>query len=186
MARRNVRPVSPEVRERLQRSAAQLAAYTTFLRWAAGFSQDEMQRHQRHDQVVQLSVVQSSRFAFAIEGETLYWGVQETEAAWVSWMPFDAAYVSDRLYLAVNSAAVFNSKIPSLAIGIYVDGADKRAAMGLARRVQPYAMTVREGVVTHVGGDMGRAIPMERGDVVPALHAAAKARTTQRDLSRFL
>ncbi|WP_240533886.1 hypothetical protein [Aeromonas veronii] len=110
--------ISPEERARIAKSARQVAAYANFLRWTANFRRDEVVKHPNHDRVMLLSPMQSGRFSFAIEGDTLLLGVQDFEAAWMAAMPFDCAYVSDRLYLSVEGVACMDAKLPPLALGI--------------------------------------------------------------------
>lgn len=183
---RAVKPISEQDRARLQRSAAQLAAYTTFIRWSASFARDEVQTDSRHGHVLRLSVVQSSRFSFAVENEIAYLGVQATEAAWFRWMPFDAAYVSDRLYLVVNGIHTFRSKIPRMALGIFIDGESKRAAIARAQSVQGISVAAAGGEIVEIGDCVGAAIPLQRADVATALRADDHARVAARDFTRFL
>lgn len=102
--------ISPEERARIAKSARQLASYVNFLRWAANFRRDEIARHPSHDRVMLLSPMQSGRFSFALEGQTLLLGVQPFEAAWAASMPFDCAYVSDRLYLSVQGVGLLTPR----------------------------------------------------------------------------
>jgi hypothetical protein len=113
--------ISAEDRARIAKAARQLAAYTNFLRWCANFRKDEVSRHPRSERVVLLSPMQSGRFAFRVQGNTGELGVQPFELAWMSCMPFDRAYVTDRLYLSVEGVACLDSGLPSLGIGIFID-----------------------------------------------------------------
>lgn len=177
--------ISQEDRARIAKSARQVAAYANFLRWTANFRRDEVVKHPNHDRVLLLSPMQSGRFSFAIEGDTLLLGVQDFEAAWMAAMPFDCAYVSDRLYLSVEGVACMDAKLPPLALGIFVDDPVKRAAMSAARFVQPIRVYVRDGRVAEVGRAFGLGFPMKQGDVIKQLVMAAKERLRQQDMGRF-
>lgn len=177
--------ISPQERARLARSARQVAAYANFLRWAANFRRDEVLKHPNHDRVMLLSPMQSGRFCFAIEGDTLLLGVQDFEAVWMAAMPFDCAYVSDRLYLSVEGVACMDAKLPPLALGIFVDDPAKRAAMSAARFVQPTRVYVSDGRIADVGRAFGLGFPMKQGDVIKQLVVAAKDKLRQQDMGRF-
>lgn len=177
--------ISPEERARIARSARQVAAYANFLRWTANFRRDEVVKHPNHDRVMLLSPMQSGRFSFAIEGDTLLLGVQDFEAAWMAAMPFDCAYVSDRLYLSVEGVACMDAKLPPLALGIFVDDPVKRAAMSAARFVQPTRVHVRDGRIAEVGRAFGLGFPVKQGDVIKQLVVAAKEKLRQQDMGRF-
>jgi len=177
--------ISPEDRQRIAKAARQVAAYTNFLRWAANFNSDEVIRHPGHDKVMLLSPMQSGRFSFAVTGETLMLGVQDFEAVWMSVMPFDCAYVSDRLYLSVEGVACMDAKLPPLALGIFVDDPAKRANMAATKFVQPIRVKVRDGRVTEVGRAFGLGFPVRQGDVVKQLAVAAKEKLRQQDMGRF-
>lgn len=177
--------ISPEERARIAKSARQVAAYANFLRWTANFRRDEVVKHPNHDRVMLLSPMQSGRFSFAIEGDTLLLGVQDFEAAWMAAMPFDCAYVSDRLYLSVEGVACMDAKLPPLALGIFVDDPVKRAAMSAARFVQPIRVHVRDGRIAEVGRAFGLGFPVKQGDVIKQLVVAAKEKLRQQDMGRF-
>jgi len=177
--------ISPEERARIAKSARQVAAYANFLRWTANFRRDEVVKHPNHDRVMLLSPMQSGRFSFAIEGDTLLLGVQNFEAAWMAAMPFDCAYVSDRLYLSVEGVACMDAKLPPLALGIFVDDPVKRAAMSAARFVQPTRVYVRDGRIAEVGRAFGLGFPVKQGDVIKQLVVAAKEKLRQQDIGRF-
>lgn len=177
--------ISPEERARIAKSARQVAAYANFLRWTANFRRDEVVKHPNHDRVMLLSPMQSGRFSFAIEGDTLLLGVQDFEAAWMAAMPFDCAYVSDRLYLSVEGVACMDAKLPPLALGIFVDDPVKRAAMSAARFVQPTRVHVRDGRIVEVGRAFGLGFPVKQGDVIKQLVVAAKEKLRQQDMGRF-
>lgn len=177
--------ISPEDRLRFEKSARQIAAYANFLRWTVNFKRDEIIRHPSHNRIMLLSPMQSGRFSFAIEGGTLLLGIQDFEAAWMASMPFDSAYVSDRLYLSVEGVSCMDAKLPSLILGIFVDDPVKRAAMSKARFVQLTRVEVREGLVEGVGGAYGLGFPMRSGDVVKQLAAAEKEKLRQADVGRF-
>lgn len=177
--------ISPEERARISKSARQLAAYANFLRWTANFRRDEVLRHPSHDRVMLLSPMQSGRFSFAIEGDTLLLGVQPFEAAWLLAMPFDCAYVSDRLYLTVEGVACMDAKMPPLSLGIFIDEAKKRASMAACKFVQPTRVTVLDGRVADVGRALGLGFPVKQGDVIKQLAVAEKAKLRQQDMGRF-
>lgn len=177
--------ISEADKKRLQKSTTLLAAYVNFLRWAGNFRRDEIARHPRHGAVVMLSPMQSSRFAFSVDGSTLLLGAQPFELAWLSVMPFEAAYVSDRLYLSTSSAQCMDVTLPALTIGIFCDQKAKREQMASASYVVPVEITVSKGAVTDMGRPVGLGIPMKKGDVVAALNEATKNDQNRRDLARF-
>jgi len=177
--------INPDERARIAKAARQVAAYANFLRWTANFRRDEVVRHPNHDRVMLLSPMQSGRFSFAIEGDTLLLGVQDFEAAWMAVMPFDCAYVSDRLYLSIEGVACMDAKLPPLALGIFVDDPAKIAAMSAARFVQLIRVYVRDGKVSEVGRAIGLGFPLKQGDIVQYLIEAAKENLRQQDMGRF-
>ena len=177
--------ISLEERTRIARSARQLVSYVNFLRWAANFRRDEITRHPNHDRVMLLSPMQSGRFSFAIEGDTLILGVQAFEAAWAAYMPFECAYVSDRLYLCVQGVGCMDAKMPPLTLGIFVDDSKKRALMSTALIVQPVRVTVRDGAVDEVGRAVGVAFPMKTGDIIKQLVLTAREQPRQQDMGRY-
>ncbi len=124
--------ISEEDKKRLQKATTLLTAYTNFMRWAGNFRRDEIKRHPRHASVVMLSTMQSSRFAFAVEGSSLLLAAQPFEMTWLSAMPFDSAYVSDRLYLSTDGAQCMEVNLPPLTIGIWCDQKAKREEMAQA------------------------------------------------------
>ncbi|MBP2260272.1 hypothetical protein [Pseudomonas sp. BP8] len=177
--------ISAEERARVARAARQVVAYANFLRWTANFKRDEVLRHPNHDQVMLLSPMQSGRFSFALEGNTLYVGVQPFEAAWASFMPFQAAYVSDRLYLSVEGVNFMDGRMPPLTLGIFVDESSKRALMARAEFVRFVQVSVRDGYVVEVGEPCGEPIEMRSGDVVRQLQDTRQAKVKQQDMGRF-
>lgn len=177
--------ISPEERARIAKAAKQVAAYANFLRWSANFQKDEFTRHPRHDRVILLSAMQSGRFSFAVEGDTIYLGVQPFEAVWLSTLPIDKVYVSDRLYLSIEGVACMDSKLPALGIGIFVDDQSKRAEMAAAKWLQPVRVEVSEGRVVSVDREIGTRVPVTGSDIITALASVAKAKLKQQDMSRF-
>lgn len=177
--------ISEEDRKRIQRASQAIVAYTNFMRWAGNFRRDEITRHPRGASVVMLSPLQSSRFAFAIEGKTLLLGAQPFEMVWLTGIPFDAAYVSDRLYLSTSGAQCMDVTLPPLTIGFFCDQKGKRAQMAQCSYVVPVEIQVSEGVVTDVGRPFGMGTPIKLGDVVDALQAEAREAMNRRDLSRY-
>lgn len=177
--------ISPEERARIAKAAKQVAAYANFLRWSANFQKDEFTRHPRHDRVILLSAMQSGRFSFAVEGDTIYLGVQPFEAVWLSTLPIDKVYVSDRLYLSIEGVACMDSKLPALGIGIFVDDQAKRAEMAAAKWLQPVRVEVSEGRVVSVDREIGPRVPVTGSDIITALASVAKAKLKQQDMSRF-
>lgn len=177
--------ISPEDKKRIERSSRQLAAYTNFLRWAANFPKEEVQRHAASHQVMLLSPVQSGRFAFAIEGKTLLLGVQPFEAAWFANMPIEAAYISDRLYLEIDGVSCMSSQLLPLSLGIFVESEAKRRMMQAAEYVQPVRIWVKDGAVSEVGRALGLGFPIRRGDIAKTLLEAKKAKMQQRDIGRY-
>lgn len=177
--------ISAEERARIAKAAKQVAAYANFLRWSANFQKDEFVRHPRHDRVVLLSPMQSGRFAFSVESDTVYLAVQPFEAVWMSMLPIDKVYVSDRLYLSIEAVACMDGKLPALGIGIFIDEPAKRAAMAAAKWLQPIRVRVAEGRVERVEGEVGTRVPVVASDIVGALASAAKAKLRQQDVSRF-
>lgn len=177
--------ISEEDKKRIQKATTLLAAYTNFMRWAGNFRRDEIKRHPRHGSVVMLSPLQSSRFAFSTEGSTLLLGAQRFEMAWLTVMPFESAYVSDRLYLSTTGAECMDVTLPPLTVGFFCDQKAKREQMAKCSYVVPVEITVSEGSVTDVGRPQGLGIPMKQGDVVAVLNEAAKEAMNRRDLARF-
>lgn len=177
--------ISPEDQKRIAKGARQLAAYAAFLRWSANFARDEIATHPMHKQIMILSPVQSGRFAFAMEGSTILLGTQGFESAWMSDMPFDCAYVSDRLYLCVTGVSLMEVQFPPLALGIQISDARKRALLAQARFVQPIGIDVEDGSVASVGRVYGLGFPVRQGEVTAGLLQAAKARMKAQDMSRF-
>lgn len=178
--------ISPEERARIERASRQLVSYANFLRWAANFKRTEMVRHNQHDKIMLLSVVQSGRFSFAIDGDTLFIGVQKFEAVWMLSMPFSSAYVSDRLYLSVDSVTCIDSKLPSLVLGIFVDSASKRRQMQACKQVQLIRVDVLNGAVDSVGGTMGGlGFALTCGEIVARLKDVESDKQKQLDMSRF-
>ncbi len=177
--------ISPEDQKRIAKGARQLAAYAAFLRWSANFSRDEITTHPRHQQVKVLSAVQSGRFAFAMEGSTILLGTQRFESAWMADMPFDSAYVSDRLYLCVSGVSLMEVNFQPLALGIQISSAEKRLQLQQGRFVQPVQIEVENGAVAAVGRAHGLGFPVQQGDITHGLLEAAKARMKAQDMSRF-
>jgi hypothetical protein len=132
-----------------------------------------------------LSPMQSGRFSFALEGQTLMLGIQAFEAAWAACMPFECAYVSDRLYLSVQGVGCMNAKMPPLILGIFVDDPKKWALMASARFVQPTRVTVRNGAVAEVGRAVGLGFPLKPGDVIKQLVVTAREQLRQQDMGRY-
>jgi hypothetical protein len=170
---------------RIAKAAKQLAAYATFLRWSCNFKKDEILSHPKHRSVKLLSPMISGRFAFAIEDETLYLGVQPFEAVWFEFMPWSNAYISDRLYLAAESVECMEGKLTALGVGIFVDTSVKRTSMKQVKNVQCVVMEVEEGEIVSIGKLLGPAIPLGSGDVINALQEKADARRNTQDITRF-
>ena len=178
--------ISPEDRARIARSSRQLAAYANFLRWCSNFPREEVARHGRHSRVMMLSPMQSGRFAFATDEQgTAFLGVQPFEATWVATMPFDKAYVSDRLYLYVGGVNCMDNKLPELAIGIFLDDRSKRAAIESCQSLQPIRMEARHGRVASIGDPFGVRLPVVKGDIIGDLAKQTQAKLKQQDVSRF-
>jgi hypothetical protein len=174
-----------EDRNRIARAARQVAGYTNFLRWAANFRKNEMLPHPRHDRVMLLSPMQSGRFGFCVDGDTLMLGVQPFEAAWMAALPFAMAYVTDRLYLSVDSVTCMENPLSPLAIGIFVDARSKRHAMSRASRLQLFGVEAVGGVITSVDRELGTLIRLSDEDIIGALDNRARAHVSRQDLSRF-
>ncbi len=177
--------VVSEQRARIAKAARQLAGYANFLRWSANFPKEEMTRHPRHERVMLLSPMQSGRFSFYVEDDTIYLGVQAFEAVWLGCMPIDKVYLSDRLYLSIDGVACIDNKLPPLGLGIFVDDQKKRARMAAASSLQLVAVQVSGGQVVGVGRKLGPPIAVAGADIVGSLAAAAGARIKQQDISRF-
>lgn len=177
--------ISPEEMARIRKSAQQLAAYANFLRWNANFKKDELSQHPRHGRIVLASPMQSGRFSFFVKGDTILFGVQPFEATWLTAMPFSTAYVSDRLYLAVDGVACMDNKLPPLAIGIFMDDHEKRNQMAAAKWLQAVEVNVRDGRVAEVGEAVGGRVPVVAADIIAAMSIAAEAKLKQRDMGRF-
>jgi hypothetical protein len=177
--------VSPQDRARIERASRQFTAYVTFIRWAANFRADEIRAHPEHKSVKLLSPLQSGRFAFAIEQDTILLGVQAFEAAWMCTMPFDAAYVSDRLYLCVEGASILDSKLMALSLGFFINDETKRARMRKAQFVQIVPMSVLDGRVIDVQRATGLGFPVKPGDVVKGLREQQSEKLRKTDVSRW-
>ncbi len=178
--------ISPEDRARIARSSRQLASYANFLRWCSNFPREEVARHGRHPRVMMLSPMQSGRFAFAVDGQgAAHLGVQPFEATWIATMPFDKAYISDRLYLFVEGVNCMDNKLPDLAIGIFLDDSRKRSAIESCRSLQPVRMEARNGRVTTIGASFGSRVPVVKGDIIADLAAQSQAKLKQQDISRY-
>ncbi|ANN80901.1 hypothetical protein BAU07_26255 (plasmid) [Bordetella flabilis] len=162
-----------------------MAAYAAFLRWSANFSRNEITTHPSHRQIMMLSPVQSGRFAFTLEGSTILLGTQPFEAAWMAHMPFDCAYLSDRLYLCVTGVSLMEVHFPPIALGIHVAGAEKRGQLSQGRFVQPVGVEVQNGAVTAVGRPYGLGFPVRQGEITSGLLEATAARMRSQDMSRF-
>jgi hypothetical protein len=186
MAEKEPPQISPEDKARIAKAARQLVATANFMRWAANFNKEELVRHPRSQQVFMLSPMQSGRFAFAVDGEALYLGVQPFEVPWLSVMPVETAYVSDRLYLMVDGISVMDSKLLPLGVGFFVDDPVKRKLMASAKHVQIVQMTVHDGRVSGLGQSIGGRIPLSSTDIVRALSAKNTAKMKKQDMSRFL
>lgn len=174
-----------EQRGRIAKSARQLAGYANFLRWSANFPKEELSRHPRHERVMLLSPMQSGRFSFCIEQDTIYLGVQPFEAVWLACMPIDRVYVSDRLYLSIDGVACIDNKLPALGLGVFVDDQEKRARMAKAKWLQPMLVKVGDGQVVAVERELGAPIAVSGADIVGSLAAVAGAKIKQQDISRF-
>ena len=177
--------IRPEDQRRISKGARQFASYAAFLRWCANFPRNEVSKHPSHLQVMMLSPVQSGRFAFAVEGSTIMLGTQAFEAAWMEHMPFDCAYISDRLYLCVTGVSLMEVNFPPLALGIDVPDPVKRSQLAQGRFVQPVGIEVGNGSVTSVGRPYGLGFPVKQGDVAAGLLEASAARMRSQDMSRF-
>jgi hypothetical protein len=177
--------ISPKERERIERASRQFVSYTNFIRWATNFRADEIRAHPKHKAVKILSPVQSGRFSFAIEGDTILLGTQEFEGVWMNTMPWDAAYVSDRLYLSVNSTKIMDANLHALALGLFIDDEAKRARMRNAKFVQIVPVRAMDGHVVEVQRALGLGFPIRQGDVVDDLRQLAAERVHQMDASRW-
>jgi len=177
--------VSAEDKARIERAAQQMCGTVNFMRWAANFRRDEIRVHPSHKEVFLLSAVQSGRFSFAVDGDTIMLGVQSFEEPWAMALPFDAAYVSDRLYLSLERSAVMDAKLLPMSIGLFIDEESKRAQLRSAKYVQPVRVSVDEGRVINVGRPNGLGFPIKEGDVVKELRTAARERVRTNDLGRW-
>lgn len=178
--------LSPADKKRFSKAARQLASYINFMRWTANFRRNEVLPHPRHRQILLLSPMQSSRFCFAMEGETIMLGVQDFECAWAAQMPIECAYISDRLYLVVKGVPVISGRMSDMAIGIYVDDEKKRQRMREANFVQLVRVDVEDGRVAQVGRAIGLGFELRRGDIVNQLEEVRLAEQKTTDVSRFL
>ena len=189
MTQKNSKDTGPQISQveqaRVSKAAKQVAAYANFLRWTSNFRKDEVLRHPNHDRIIMLSPMQSGRFSFAVDEDTLLLGVQPFEAAWMAAMPFEAAYVTDRLYLSVEGVACMDSRMPPLAIGIFVDESRKRQLMASAARIQPVRVSVIDGIVVDVGEYCGNTVSIMEGDIVKSLFDAQQEKLRQQDMGRF-
>lgn len=187
MSQEEAKPLSQAERERFANGAKQVVGYTNFLRWCANFRRNEVTAHPNHDQVLLLSPMQSSRFSFAIEGNTLLLGVQWHEACWMAAMPFEYATVSDRLYLSVSGREMVSQKLPPLTIGFFVNDPQKRAMMAQCQFLQTTRVTVQDGRVVEIGRAFGLGFPIEQGDIIARLALRDQQLRQKSDImSRFL
>ncbi|TAM33400.1 MAG: hypothetical protein EPN61_18470 [Burkholderiaceae bacterium] len=177
--------VSPEELARIERASRQFISYTNFIRWATNFRADEIRAHPKHRAVKLLSPVQSGRFSFAIEGDTILLGTQDFEGVWMNTMPWDAGYVSDRLYLSVNSTKIMDANLHALVLGFFIDDEVKRARMRSAKYVQVVPVRATDGRVVDVQRPLGLGFPIRPGDVVNDLREQAQERVRQQDASRW-
>lgn len=177
--------IPEEDRKRIQKATSLLAGYINFMRWAGNFRQNEIQKHPRHANIVMLSPLQSSRFAYSVQGSTLLLGTQHFELAWLTVLPFEVAYVSDRLYLSVSGVRCLEVGLPPITIGLWFNHKSKLEEISACSYVTPVEMTVIDGVVTDVGRPLGLGIPVKKADVVAALQQEAKEAMNQTDLTRF-
>jgi len=171
---------------RVRKAAQQLVSYTTFMKWASNFKKGEILRHPRHNQVFNLSPMQSARFCFAADGDTVFIGAQDFEAAWLAHLPLDKAFISDRLYVSVTSVNCMDSKFPPLAIGFFIDDAAKRKLIADAKNIQIVPVTVKNGKVIDHGRAKASPIPLVLGDVINHLFNAQQTAMKKQDMSRFL
>lgn len=176
--------LSQEDKERIKKSALQLASYVNFMRWSANFKREEIKVHPTHGKkIFLLSVMQSGRFSFLIQGDTVILGVQGFECAWMASMPFACAYVDDRLYLQVDAVECLGAKMSGLTLGIFVDDEKKLSAMKMAKYLQLVRVSVHNGSVTEVGRAIGLGFPIKSG-LIKALKADVD-RIRQNDSGRF-
>ncbi|UXI68347.1 hypothetical protein [Tahibacter amnicola] len=166
-----------------ERLAHQLAACTGFLRWAAAFPAESVQRHPERDGVMCLSPLQSSRFSFALAGSTLYWGLQSCEAEWAAWLPLDRAWVTDRVYLAVAGINGMGTRLSPLTISLFVDDPDKRARMAQASQLQRVRVEAQAGRIVATGQRIGAPCPVT---AAPAATDVLRDATSERPAARFL
>jgi hypothetical protein len=178
--------LSAEDRIRIAKAARQVAGYTNFLRWAANFRKNELLPHPRHDRVMLLSPMQSGRFSFCVDGDTLLVGVQTFESAWMATLPFCKAYVSDRLYLSVEGVRCMESQLSPLCVGIFVDSRAKRSVMAHATWLQLVEVVAVGSTIASVGEKLGAPIPIADEDVIAALERFGHAHANRQDLSGFL
>lgn len=162
--------LDPEVQERLQRLRAQSIGYVNFIRWANRFPQNELKQHPNHRDVMLLSPQQCLRFAIAVQGEITYIGVQDVEAAWLQSIPFDTAYVSDRLYLVVNATRSSSLKASRLALGFLVMNPSLLDRIKATRFIQLVRIIPENGKVVSLMDDANDVlIPLRCQDIVSAL-----------------
>jgi len=177
--------ISAKDQARVRRASVQLPAYANFLRWSGNFAKGEISRHPRHDQVYLLSVMQSGLFSWVKDHDTLLIGAQPHEATWMLNMPFDAAYVSDRLYLSVGSVEAGTAKLPLVALGLFCDDRLWLQEMRSCQRIQIVPVEVVDGQVVDVGRATGLGFDMKSGDIIDALFRVEKERLKSQDLGRF-
>ena len=178
--------ISPKEQDRIRKATQQVVAFVKFLRWSTNFPQNEIYPHPNHERVMLLSSMQSARFAYGIDGDTLLLGVQDFEAVWFAEMPFTCAYISDRIYLSVDGTNCIGTKLPPLAMGIFVDDPMKCTEMSKARILQPVAITVRNGEVASVGQALGPGVNILSGDIVQTFFKAQNEKLQKLDMRRHL
>lgn len=103
----------------------------------------------------------------------------------MSTLPIDRVCVADRLYLFVDTVNCMDATLPAMAIGIFVDDREKRAAMANATWLQPALVHVDDGRGVQVERTFGVRAQVSNVDIIQAQAAFASARLKQQDMTRF-
>lgn len=177
--------LTPEQQARIEKAAKQLIGCATFLKWTLAYPKNSIDAHSNSSKIKLLSVVQSGCFAFSLQDETLFLGVQDMERGWFNVMPFSFAVLSDRLYLLVDSVQCLGKKIPALGLGIFVDNDWKIEQLKKANKIQFISIKAEEGEVIEVGKTFGDEVDLYHEDVIQFLKARTEQGVSDLDLNRL-
>ncbi len=177
--------LSKKDKDRVLMAARMLPGYANFLRWTTNFPKETISVHPNHNNIILLPPVLSGLFSFDVDGSEMLLGVQAFEMAWMGAIPFNCAYLSDRLYLSAASTPCMNTVLPTLAVGIFIDSQEKREFMANADTLFIVPVDVGQGRVINVGQKQTYGIPLKKMGVVEALHQEESDKVQKQDISRF-